>query len=106
VFRPTLTGIAHIEGAYTARLSDIFSAEVAAAYYFRTDETSFYDPEMDRISKSPLLGGEIYGALTWTPFTDVSFVLGGGLFLPKTGKVFMDDAAIKYRVLLDAVFSF
>jgi hypothetical protein len=77
-----------------------------AAYYFRTDETSFSDPDMDDQSKSPLLGVEIYGDLIWTPFSDVSLILGGGLFLPQTDKVFNGGADIKYRISLDAALSF
>ncbi|MDR2303980.1 MAG: hypothetical protein LBE10_05280 [Treponema sp.] len=106
VLNPSLTGIALIEGAYITRLWSALSAELSAVYYFRTDEISFFDSGMDDLSKSPLLGGEIYGALTWVPFSDMTFTAGAGVFLPKTGRVFRDDADSKYRVSLEAVISF
>jgi hypothetical protein len=38
----------------------------------------------------------------WAFFSDVLFSLGGGVFLPQTGKVFSGNAHIKYRVELTA----
>jgi hypothetical protein len=102
VLRPMLSGIALAETAYSARLHRSFSATISGAYFFRTDKTTYAAPDMDAGSDSPLLGGELYGALSWAPFSDVLVSLGGGVFLPQTGKVFSDNAELKYRVELAA----
>ncbi|MDR1319671.1 MAG: hypothetical protein LBJ90_08595, partial [Treponema sp.] len=106
VLRPMLSGIALIEAAWTARLYRALSTELSGAYYFRTDDTTYAAPGMDLDSSSPLLGAEIYGGLSWAPFSDVLLSFGAGLFLPKTGKFFQDDAKPKYRVELAAAISF
>jgi hypothetical protein len=102
VLRPMLSGIALAETAYTVRLHQSFSASISGAYFFRTDKTTCAAPDMNAESASPLLGGELYGALSWEPFSDLLVSLGGGVFLPQTGKVFSPDTGIKYRVELAA----
>jgi hypothetical protein len=102
ILRPMLSGIALVEAAYSARFHQSFSAVISGAYFFRTDKTTYAAPDMDAGSASPLLGGEIYGGLSWAPFSDVLFSLGGGVFLPQTGKVFSHDAQVTYRIELAA----
>ncbi|MDR0720742.1 MAG: hypothetical protein LBF78_13990 [Treponema sp.] len=106
VLRPECSGIALLEAAYTVRIHPKFATDVSGAYYFRTDTVTFYHSDINPISNSPLLGGEIYGGLTWTPFSDVLISTGGGVFFPRTGKVFTDNADIIYRVSLTASISF
>jgi hypothetical protein len=106
VLRPALSGIAFIQAAYTVRFFRGLSADFSGAYFFRTDTRTWYDPDMDTLSDSPLLGGEIYGRLIWAPFSDMVLSAGGGVFLPKTGMVFKDDTALKYRVELTVDISF
>ena len=67
---------------------------------------SFSASGLDTNSESPLLGGEVFLGLSWAPFSDLVFTLGGGLFFPQMGKAFLDDADIKYRVGLTADISF
>jgi hypothetical protein len=105
VLRPMFSGIAWIEAAYSARLHPAFATTLSAAYFFRTDKTTYTAPDMDAQSLSPLLGGELYGSLSWAPFSDVLLSLGGGVFLPQTGKVFSDNAELQYNVELTAVIS-
>ena len=105
VLRPMLSGIALVQAAYTLRPVRLFSAELSLAYLFRTDTVTFGSSGLDPESKSPLLGGEFFLNLFWTPFTDLLFTLGGGLFLPSMGKAFANDADVKYRVELTAVIS-
>jgi hypothetical protein len=100
VLRPMLSGIALAETAYSVRFYRSFSAAVSGAYFFRTDKTTYAAPDMDAGSASPLLGGELYGSLSWSPFSDMLVSIGGGVFLPQRGKVFSDDAQVKYRVEL------
>jgi hypothetical protein len=105
VLRPMLSGIAFLEAAYTARLHQSFSADISGAYFFRTDKTTYAAPDMDTSSSSPLLGAELYGGLSWAPFSDVLLSFGAGIFLPGTGRFFLDDADPKYRVELAASIS-
>jgi hypothetical protein len=102
VLRPMFSGIALAEAAYTARLHRTLSAAVSGVYYLRTDKTTYRAPGMDTSSDSPLLGTEFYGALNFSPFHDVLFSLGGGVFLPQTGKVFTANADVIYRLELTA----
>ncbi|GHV90362.1 hypothetical protein AGMMS50268_08650 [Spirochaetia bacterium] len=98
ILRPVLSGAALTEAAYTARLARAFSAAFSAAYYFRTDKITYTAADMDVRSESPFIGAEIYGGFTWSPFSEIVFSLGGGVFLPQTGKVFADNAKLKYRL--------
>ncbi|GHV96242.1 hypothetical protein AGMMS50293_25620 [Spirochaetia bacterium] len=98
ILRPILSGTALAEAAYTVRLARAFSAAVSTAYYFRTDKITYTAADMDYSSESPFIGAEIYGGFTWSPFSEIVFSLGGGVFLPQTGKVFADNAKLKYRL--------
>ncbi|MDR2500702.1 MAG: hypothetical protein LBD37_06440 [Treponema sp.] len=106
VLRPEFSGIALIQSAYTARFQEALSADLSAAYFFRTDQVTYSDPAMDPSTLSPLLGGEIYGGLTWVPWSDLSVSAGGGVFFPQWGRYFKKDTALTYRITLEAVFSF
>jgi hypothetical protein len=106
VLRPEFSGIALVESVYTARLHRVLSADLSAAYLFRTDKITYDDPAMDPFSESPLVGGEVYGGLTWAPWSDLSISAGGGVFFPQLGRYFKEDAGLTYRVSLEAVFSF
>jgi hypothetical protein len=105
VLRPNFSGIALAEAEYTARLRPSLSAEIAAAYFFRTDSHTYSDPGLDLNSLSPLLGGEIYGGLNWAPVSDIAFTLGGGIFLPQSGKAFAPDTAPRWRISLETILS-
>ncbi|MDR1903932.1 MAG: hypothetical protein LBQ88_16815, partial [Treponema sp.] len=106
VLRPKISGLALAEAAYMRRLFTALSAEVSAAYFFRTDTAAYTDPELDALSRSPLLGGEVYGGLTFSPVSDISFTLGGGVFFPQTGRAFIPDASLRWRVSLGTILSF
>jgi hypothetical protein len=106
VLRSKVAGLALAELGYTTRLHNSLAADVQTAYFFRTDTLSYSDPELDENSRSPLLGGEIYGGLVWAPVSDISLTLGGGVFFPQWGKSFAPDTSARWRVSLEAVFSF
>jgi hypothetical protein len=106
VLRPKVSGLALAELGYTARLHNSLSMEVSAVYLFRTDSHTYSDPDLDGTSLSPLLGGEVYGSLTWAPVSDISFTLSGGAFFPQWGKAFAPGTAARWRVSLETVFSF
>ncbi|MDR1587158.1 MAG: hypothetical protein LBS57_06870 [Treponema sp.] len=106
VLRPMLSGIALVEAAWTARLHRALSVEASGAWYFRTDKTTYAASDMDAGSSSLSLGPELYGGLSWAPFSDVLLSFGAGVFLPGAGGVFQDDAKPQYRVELVAAVSF
>jgi hypothetical protein len=106
VLRPKLSGLALMEAGYIVRLHQALSADVRAAYFFRTDTRTYDDSGLDGDSLSPLLGGEIHAGLTWAPVSDVSFTLGGGAFFPQLGKAFAADASTRWRVSLETILSF
>jgi hypothetical protein len=106
VLRPEFSGIALVQSSYTARLHEALSASLSAAYFFRTDEITYSDPGMEASTRSPLLGGELYGGVIWAPWSDLSISAGGGVFFPQWGKYFKKDAGLIYRISLEAVFSF
>jgi hypothetical protein len=106
VLRPELSGIALAQASYTARFHDTFSTDFSAIYFFKTDETSYTDPDMEGSSRSPLLGGELYGSLIWAPFSDLSISAGGGAFFPQWGRYFKKSAEPRYLITLEVVFSF
>jgi hypothetical protein len=106
VLRPKISGLALAETAYTRRLHSALSAEISAAYFFRTDTAAYADPELDPFSRSPRLGAEVYGGLTLAPVSDISFTLGGGVFIPQTGRAFIPDASLRWRVSLGTILSF
>jgi hypothetical protein len=105
VLRPMLSGIALLEAAYTARFYRSLSADISAAYYFRTDTTTYNGPDTDTASPSPLLGAEIYGGLSWAPYSDVLLSIGGGIFLTQRGRFFLEAAKTKYRIEAAAAIS-
>jgi hypothetical protein len=106
VLRPRLSGLALVEGGYTVRLHPVLSADFQGAYFFRTDSRTYNDPDLDGTSLSPLLGGEMYGGLTWVPVSDIAFTLGSGIFFPRLGQAFEEDASPRWRISLETILSF
>jgi hypothetical protein len=106
VLRPEFSGIALIQSSYTARFHEAFSANLSTTYFFRTDETTYSHPNREASTRSPLLGGEIYGGFIWVPWSDLSVSAGGGVFFPQWGRYFEKDTGLSYRISLEAVFSF
>jgi hypothetical protein len=106
VLRPNISGLALTEGEYAVRLHPVLSAVVSAAYFFRTDSHTYSDPDLDGASLSPLLGGEVYGGLTLSPVSDISFTMGWGAFFPQFGRAFKEGASTRGRVSLEMILSF
>jgi hypothetical protein len=106
VLKPKLSGLMLIEGTYTGRFHRTFSAELYTAYFMRTDDLTFTDLDMKAVSSSYLLGGEIYGGITWAPISDVSLTAGGGAFFPQLGQVFVSNAKIKWLISMGLMIAF
>jgi hypothetical protein len=101
--KPDFSGLMVLSGTYGVRFLSSLSAELWARYFLRTDSSTFADPYL--AGKSRLLGLEMSGSLLWAPFSDISLSLGGGLFLPRTGKALGDDAPVYRQMTLGAIFS-
>jgi hypothetical protein len=104
IFRPQLSGLMTFDGKYITRFHDNFSASAEARYFIRTDGET-------KIRMNPLpstgrfLGGEIYGALTWAPLSDLKATLDGGCFFPGTGDVFASDEPVWWKIAVGVTLS-
>jgi hypothetical protein len=103
VLKARLSGLSMIRGGYAARLFKSLSTDISALYFLRTDLTTFQDHELDSNS-SPFVGAEAYASLSWVPVMDVSFVLGGGAFIP--GPALISESKIRWLVSLGTILSF
>ena len=104
VLKPCLSGIMVIKANFEARLLPSLSAELGGRYFLRTDSTSFTDPDIE--NESYALGAEIGASLLWVPFSDLSFSLAGGIFLPGTGGAMAGDTPVRWSLTLGTIFSF
>jgi hypothetical protein len=104
VLKPDFSGIMVLSGDYRIRLFSGLSAGLEARYLFRTDSSTFTDPNIK--GESRLLGLEIAGSLLWVPLSDISLSLGGGVFLPRTGRAFQDDTPLYRQLTLGLICSF
>jgi hypothetical protein len=82
---------------YTARLHEVFSVGLYPAYFMLNDSESIKKDKR-------MLGGEIFGALYWSPAPDISINLGGGAFLASLGNIVPDEKTY-WRVELNIVLS-
>jgi hypothetical protein len=105
VFSPRQSALMLPRLVYTGRLHRALSLEVRALYFMRTDTETLRDGEMEFISDSYMLGGEFYAMLVWVPFSDVSFSLGGGVFLPGLGDALHADET-RFHAAAGLIFSF
>ena len=106
--KPCFAGLMVIRANYEARILPVLSAELGFRYFIRTDSITFSDPYNDSYLKddSYALGAEIDTALLWSPFSDLSFSVTGGLFLPQTGGAFKSGAPVIWSISVGALFSF
>jgi hypothetical protein len=108
VLRAPLSSLMLADITYTLRILRVLSLGLQGACILRTDSRSYQDPagELLNTSSSPLLGEEAYARLSWTPLSDLSFTLGGGVFFPNWGGAYVDQARIRWRISLGSLFSF
>ena len=104
VLKPVFSGMMTIRLHYQVRLLQSLSAQLEGRYFIRTDSSSFTDPYIEH--DSYLLGAEVAGAMLWVPFSDLSFSLSGGIFLPKTGTAMAANAPTRWSLSLATIFSF
>ena len=99
------SGLMIVYTGYETRLAPALSAEFLGRYFLKTDSGTFSHPDLDPANESYFVGAEIGAALLWAPYSDLSFSLAGGVFLPKTGKAMQSDAPVRWSVTLGTIFS-
>jgi hypothetical protein len=104
VFSPTLSGLMTVKGKYITRFHKNFSASAEGTYFIRTDGETLSGADLPP-SSGRLLGGELYGALSWAPVSDFMATIGGGFFFPGMGNVFVPDAPIRWKITAGLVLS-
>jgi hypothetical protein len=93
-----------IKGKYTMRFLGDFSASAEGSYFIRTDGETVIGTEYPS-SPDRLLGGELYGALSWGPVSDFMATMGCGFFFPGMGNVFESDAPILWKIRVGLILS-
>ncbi|MDR1306988.1 MAG: hypothetical protein LBK74_05400 [Treponema sp.] len=97
VFSGTLSGLALVSAAYTARLHRSLLLESALRYFLRT----FDDPASEgRYS----YGGEAWASLAWQPLDDLRLTLEGAVFFPALGNLYPADPQWKLSAGLSLTF--
>jgi hypothetical protein len=99
VLKAKLSGLMVFEADYGVRLARPLSAELSVLYALRTDRETF---SAVKESSSYLLGAELSGRLVWVPVSDISCILGGGVFLPQGA---YSSSALQWQVSLGVVIS-
>ena len=104
VLQPILSGMMLIRLGYHARILPTLSVEAGAFYFIRTDSDSFTAAHLQ--NEHYALGMELNTGLLWVPFSDLVLSFKAGIFMPKTGSAWADDASVLWRITLGTVFSF
>jgi hypothetical protein len=100
VLKAKLSGLSAIRLDYAARPRESLLFSLASTYFFLSDGVTYKD--LPPGSAGRVLGNEFSGSLSWSPFSDLRFNLGGGAFLPSWGNA--DGAGeTRWRVELNAV---
>jgi hypothetical protein len=96
VFTPALPGLMNARAAYTARPHRTLSISGETVFFWRTDEETVRDKELDSASKGRFLGTELYGSLVWAFQSALRLSAGGGVFFP--GGAFVEGAAARWKI--------
>ena len=103
ILKAKLSGLSMIRLEYTARLHETFSFNLASSYFILSDSETYQG--FSEVSSAKLdgrfLGNEFSGRLVWSPFSDLQFYLGGGIFLPVMGNAASGSGAL-WRIELNA----
>ena len=102
--RPLFAGIMVGRVKYEARIFETLSAHAGARYFFRTDSVTFKDVHIENDKYS--LGLEFDIGAIWAPFSDLSFSLVGGVFLPGAGGAMKSDSPARFSITVGSIFSF
>jgi hypothetical protein len=84
ILKANISGLSTIGLDYTVRLLESLSLSVSSTYFLLNDPVTY--KELPSGKDGPPLGNEFYGRMILSPFSDLQFNLGGGIFLPSMGK--------------------
>ena len=100
VLQAKLSGLSMIRLDYAARLHESFSFIIASSYFILSDLGTYKGLPAGR--DGHFLGNEFSGRIIWSPFSDLRFNLGGGVFLPSMGNTESPDGFL-WRVEMSAI---
>jgi hypothetical protein len=106
VLQIKFSGITAVSVDISSRLHESLGVVVSTSYFIRGDNvvSEFIYPDNENTNyEGKLLGAEVFGRLIWSPFSDLSFILGGGLFAPAYGNYWVNEKP-KWRVELTSSF--
>jgi hypothetical protein len=100
------SGVTAISVDFTSRLHESLGVTFSTTYFIRGNNviSEFIYPESENTNyDGKLLGPEVFSRLIWSPFSDLSFNLGGGLFTPAYGNYWKNGKPI-WRIELTSSF--
>jgi hypothetical protein len=104
VLEAKLSGLSAFFLDYAAQLRPTLNAGLTASCFIRNDKETYTSyPVTAADNDGSVLGGELFGRVTWNPLTDLTFNAGGGIFLPSLGNV-NPKADFQWRVELGLLF--
>jgi len=103
VLKAKFSGLSMIRLEYMARFHRSFSIGFRNSYFILNDLGTYQGLPLGR--EGHFLGNEVYGFLTWNPFSDLQFRGGGGVFLPFLGDA-DPNGDILWRAELTMSFAF
>ena len=105
VLEAEIPGLSVFSLNYLIRLYRAFAVILNASHFVRSDLGTFSAyPLNEDDSGAYFLGTEFFGRFIWSPFSDVSFNLGGGVFLPSLGNA-APGASMRWRVDMNVILS-
>jgi len=105
IFKTSIIGITTIAVDYQIRFSEIYGSNINFTYFMRNDLSPVdHNLVVDSEEGKKLLGAEFYTQHNLSPFSDLQFVLGAGVFVPMFGDNWKDAKSI-WRVDLTTIFA-
>jgi hypothetical protein len=113
IYDPALTNLLSFKAQYLASLTQRFSFETSLALFFRTSTYVmpnywFYSEfENSKHNSKHLLGEEFVFTILCSPFSDIAFNIGTGLFFPDSGmnNVYTEISPVKWDIRLGLLIS-
>ncbi len=103
VFSPDAPGFAAVRGGYFIRLRQTLSADLSGRLFLRLGEGAF-EGSLEGANEDAYIGTELYGSAVFAPTSDVSFVIGTGVFIPNEAAV-VPDSGVRFLATATAVIS-
>jgi hypothetical protein len=98
ILQARISGLSVLALNYTARLHHTFSAGITASHFVRSDLGTFVEwPVYGETNGGYFLGTEFFVNAMWSPVSDLSLNLGGGMFLPSLGNA-APNADARWRI--------